>query len=90
MTLNEALRVIQTQTKTQEDLEAVRKAWKTAYDNVQRSNIAKFIVGDTVKFDSKRGPVTGNVTKINRKTIKIKDEKNNVLWSVSPQLIKLV
>ena len=89
MTFAQALRVIQTQAKTMDQLNQVYAAAKQAQTNIQQSAASQFVIGDAVKFDSKRGVVNGIIQKVNRKTIKVKDAKNNVLWSVSPSLLKL-
>ena len=89
MTFAQALRVIQTQTKTMGQLNQIYAAAKQAQTNIQQSAASKFVIGDTVKFDSKRGMVNGIIQKVNRKTVKVKDAKNNVLWSVSPSLLKI-
>ena len=45
-----------------------------------------FNVGDLVSFNDKRGArITGNITKINRKSIKV--DTGGYIWNVSPSLL---
>jgi hypothetical protein len=47
---------------------------------------ANFHVGDSVSFNDKRGTrVTGTITKINRKSIKV--DTGGYIWNVSPSLL---
>lgn len=46
-----------------------------------------FNVGQSVTFDSKFGPVTGRVTKVNRKTVQVK-ATTGTLWNVTASLLK--
>jgi Holliday junction resolvasome RuvABC DNA-binding subunit len=44
-----------------------------------------------VSFDAKtRGIITGEITKVNRKTVKVKADGVGFMWSVSPSLLKKV
>jgi len=55
--------------------------------SIQTEIGSSFQVGDSVYFNDKRGArVTGTITKINRKTIKV--DTNGYMWSVSPSLLK--
>jgi len=44
-------------------------------------------VGDIVSFEPQSGTVTGRVTKINRKTVIVKDSISNTNWKVTAHLL---
>ena len=70
-----------------EDFAIVADMYKQAQSICTRLEASAFQVGDSVYFNDKRGTrVTGTITKINRKTIKV--DTNGYLWSVSPSLLK--
>ena len=47
---------------------------------------SNFRIGDSVSFNDKRGAkVTGTITKINRKSIKV--DTGGYIWNVSPSLL---
>lgn len=73
-----------------EDLKALSQALKQRWDQLTNQQVTKFNYGDEVEFDSKRGmTVTGTITKINTKTIKIKTPMG-LVWNVSPGLLRKV
>lgn len=48
-------------------------------------------VGDTVSFDAKtRGVITGQVTKINTKTVQVRCNRTQGLWKVTASVLKQV
>ena len=54
-----------------------------------RSVTRKLLVGDIVGFDAKtRGYITGRVTKVNRKTVLVKDSNSNTQWKVAAALLE--
>ena len=58
---------------------------------IARQESRKFTVGDRVSFDAKtRGIITGEITKVNRKTVKVKADGVGFMWVVSPSLLKKV
>ena len=58
---------------------------------ITRQESRKFTVGDRVSFDAKtRGVITGEITKVNRKTVKVKADGVGFMWVVSPSLLKKV
>lgn len=58
---------------------------------IARQESLKFNIGDKVTFDAKsRGIVSGTVTKVNRKTVKVKADGVGFMWIVSPELLKKV
>jgi len=58
---------------------------------LSRQESRKFTIGDRVSFDAKtRGIITGEITKVNRKTVKVKADGVGFMWVVSPSLLKKV
>lgn len=75
-------------TMSREDLLTLNKAMKIRMNTINFENTTKFRVGNSVMFSDKKGyTLTGTITKINTKTIKVK-ATNGVTWSVSPSLLK--
>ena len=62
--------------------------------NLQRNFLTtqtakRLMVGDVVGFDAKtRGYITGRVTKVNRKTVLVKDSRTGTQWKVAAGLIE--
>ena len=53
-----------------------------------RQATRSLMVGDIVGFDAKsRGYITGRVTKINRKTVLVKDSASNTVWRVTASML---
>jgi uncharacterized protein YkvS len=53
-----------------------------------RQMTKQLMVGDIVSFDGRGGAtVTGRVTKINRKTVLVKDSASNTVWRVTASLL---
>ena len=53
-----------------------------------RQATRSLMVGDIVSFDGRGGAtVTGRVTKINRKTVLVKDSASNTVWRVTASLL---
>ena len=54
-----------------------------------RQATRSLMVGDIVGFDAKsRGYITGRVTKINRKTVLVKDSASNTVWRVTASMLE--
>lgn len=68
-------------------LNAIITEVKLRQRSIQAEIGGSFQVGDSVYFNDKRGAkVTGTITKVNRKTIKVTTMGGN--WSVSPSLLR--
>jgi preprotein translocase subunit YajC len=77
-------------TASAEELNEIARMMNIRRSHLQEIAGANLRVGDTVTFDAKtRGIVTGKVTKINKKTVKVK-ATNGVLWTVTPSLLEQV
>ena len=73
------------------DFSTVAQMFKQAQNTRQQITAQAFTVGDTVKFEAKGRIREAIVTKVNRKTIKVKEKSTfGMLWSVSPSLLKKV
>jgi len=53
-------------------------------------NAAKFSIGDIVTFAAKCSNIIATIEKINRKTVKVRDNATSMRWSVSPSFLTLV
>jgi len=54
-----------------------------------RSVTRKLLVGDVVGFDANtRGYITGRVTKVNPKTVLVKDSSTGTQWKVAASLLE--
>ena len=60
---------------------------------LKRTHLAKqvarsIVIGDIVSFEGRRGQtVTGKVTKVNQKTIVVRDTQSQVQWKVTASLV---
>lgn len=70
---------------TNEELNEIVSEIKLRRTRIARLNTQRLAVGDTVKFNSRGQVVTGTVTKINRKTVMVKDGYTN--WKVPASLL---
>lgn len=69
-----------------DSVERVLEAARMRRDYLSKTSLR---VGDTVRFDAKsRGIQTGQVIKINPTRVKV--QAGNIIWNVSPQLLKRV
>jgi hypothetical protein len=73
--------------------DALRDRWKelqrparAEMDNEIRRAAAEFRIGQKVQFTHKGVPITGEVTKINSKTISVKTGAG--VWNVTPTLLR--
>ena len=56
-----------------------------------RTATRSLMVGDTVTFDARtRGIITGQVIKINTKTVQVRCNRTQGLWKVSASMLKQV
>ena len=56
-----------------------------------RTATRSLMVGDTVSFDAKtRGVITGQVIKINTKTVQVRCNRTQGLWKVTASVLKQV
>jgi hypothetical protein len=56
-----------------------------------RTATRSLMVGDTVTFDAKmRGQITGQVVKINTKTVQVRCNRTQGLWKVTASMLKQV
>ena len=73
------------------DMDGIRRMYellKHRQSTLQYQTTFKFNTGDRVQFKATVGGlVVGSITKINKKTIKVKDEGAGILWTVSPSLL---
>jgi hypothetical protein len=80
-------------TADKHQLESLNDLIRARWDAIDRQEAAKFYVGQKVRFYGNRGHglVEGVITKINPKTIKVKQEREGagpMMWRVSPGLLK--
>ena len=60
---------------------------------LKRTHLAKtvarsIIIGDIVSFDGRRGQtVTGKVTKVNQKTVVVRDSTTQIQWKVTASML---
>ena len=60
---------------------------------LKRTHLAKtmarsIVVGDIVSFDGRRGQtVTGKVTKVNQKTVVVRDSNTQIQWKVTASML---
>ena len=73
------------------DFSTVAQMFKQAQNTRQQITAQAFSVGDTVKFEAKGRIREAIVTKVNRKTIAVKETQGlGIQWKVSPSLLKKV
>jgi len=70
---------------TNEELNEIVSEIKLRRTRLARLNTQRLAVGDAVKFAARGLVVTGTVTKINRKTVIVKDGYTN--WKVAASLL---
>lgn len=73
------------------ELNQVIEAIKLKRTHLARQASRSLMVGDTVTFDAKmRGQVTGQVVKVNRKTVQIRCNRTQGLWKVTASMLTQV
>jgi ribosomal protein S13 len=71
-----------------EDLKEAIAAVNVKSRELQRYAANNFSVGNWVQFRSKTGKIVkGQITKINQKTVKIKETDSLTTWTVSPTML---
>ena len=71
------------------ELNQVAEAMKLQRTYNARTATRSLMVGDIVGFDAKtRGYITGRVTKVNSKTVVVKQSSTGVQWKVSAALLE--
>jgi len=71
------------------ELNRVVAAVKSQRTYLARTATRQLMVGDIVGFDAKsRGYITGRVTKVNPKTVLVKDSTTGTVWKVSATLLE--
>jgi len=73
-----------------EDLDHAVNLHNTRSRKIIAENAAKFSIGDIVSFTGRGSVINATVEKINRKTVKVRDNKTSMRWSVSPSFLTLV
>ena len=77
--------------ETNEELNQLIDAFKLQRTYLARSATRSLMVGDTVTFDAKmRGQITGQVVKINTKTVQVRCNRTQGLWKVTASMLKQV
>lgn len=72
-----------------EDIRQLVDAVNLHMTYLSRQNTRKFILGDSVKFSDRRGRVvTGTVTKVNQKTIQVRDASGFGLYKVPASMLE--
>ena len=75
--------------ETNDELNQLVEAFKLQRTYLARNATRSLMVGDIVGFDAKtRGYITGRVTKINRKTVQVRDSRTNTVWKVTASMLE--
>lgn len=79
-------------TATSDELKDIQKMVNARWDAIERQASAQFYVGQKVWFRSSKGygRIEGVVTKVNPKTIKVRQDRDGqgpMNWRVSPGLL---
>lgn len=76
---------------TNDELTGLIRLVNARRDELNRNITRSVTVGDSVEFMSKYGrPIRGRVEKVNRKTLVVRSNVDNVLWRVTASLAALV
>ena len=74
-----------------DELNQVIEAIKLKRTHLARQASRSLMVGDTVTFDAKmRGQITGQVVKVNRKTVQVRCNRTQGLWKVTASMLTQV
>ena len=87
---NFATAVIAIQKMDNDELNAVIRAIKDRRTYLTRQQAATLMVGDRVSFAARGMQVLGTVTKINTKTVEVKQSNTATVWKVHASLLKPV
>ena len=85
-----ATAVIAIQKMNNDELNAVVRAIKQRRTYLARQSANTFQVGDTVNFAARGMQVVGTVTKVNVKTVQVRQNNSLTLWKVHASLLKPV
>jgi hypothetical protein len=85
-----ATAVIAIQKMNNDELNAVVRAIKLRRTYLARQSANTFQVGDTVNFAARGMQVVGTVTKVNVKTVQVRQNNSLTLWKVHASLLKPV
>ncbi len=69
------------------ELNTVIAAIKAQRTYISKQATRKLRIGDIVSFDSSTGTVTGAVTKVNPKTVLVRDSSSRTQWKVTASLL---
>jgi len=78
------------------DLSQVIEAVKLKRQHLARQATRSLIQGDTVTFDARGRTVVGKITKVNQKTLEVREERGvgfgqgATLWKVAANLVRKV
>jgi len=73
------------------EMNAVYSLLKDRHGRIQIEAGDNFHVGQSVEFTGKRGfVITGDIERINRKTIALTNCSDGISWRVSPSILRLV
>ena len=74
------------------DLSQVIEAVKLKRQHLARQATRSVILGDTVTFDARGRTVVGKVTKVNQKTLQVREERGmaSTNWKVTASLVRKV
>ena len=88
--INSYIALINENVKTPEDYKAFTQALRHKYADLLLNTAFNFRYNDRVKFKGKRGElITGNVIKVNAKTVKVLTD-SKVTWVVTPTLLSKI
>jgi hypothetical protein len=74
-----------------DELNQLIDAFKLQRTYLARNATRSLMVGDTVTFDAKmRGQITGQVIKINTKTVQVRCDRTQGLWKVTASALTQV
>lgn len=74
---------------TDDELKQVIDAIKMQRQFISMQNIRSVRVGDAVEFDARGRTITGTVTKVNRKNVKVKEDGYGT-WNVPAAMLRQV
>ena len=73
-----------------EDLDHAVNLHNLRSRKITAESASKFSIGDIVSFTAKNSVINATIEKINRKTVKVRDNETSMRWSVSPSFLTLV
>ena len=88
-TVDDAIQAIRA-IKSNDDLNRIIEAVKLQSTWLARQKAVTFRVGDQVSFAARGMQVLGNVTKVNTKTIQVRQSNTATVWKVHASLLKPV